>query len=95
MWLVDSPSHRSAPASPPLPSTWEGVAEMTVAMGWGVCCRAAVESIRRAGNRFLCLLLTKFPGAQPSSLSFVLSLELGREVGVTALQARGSLVECG
>lgn len=30
-----------------------------------------------AGSRFL-LLLKKFTGAQPSSLSFVLALELGR-----------------
>lgn len=31
--------------SPTLPIAWQGVAEMTVATGWGVCWGAAVESV--------------------------------------------------
>lgn len=34
------------------------------------------------------------PAVQPCSLSYVFTLELGREVGITALQTRGTLVEC-
>lgn len=95
VWLVDSLWRGSASASPPLSPSLTRCCRNDCSHGLGCLLRSGSGINMLAGNCFLFLLLKTLPSAQPSCLSFVLALEVGRAFGVTVLQARGSLVECG